>query len=523
MSQEADGDGWNQLTATRRAALGGIGAAGLGTFAGCVVGNSNADNTELRIASAWKPSAIDPISGDWPLGQIGVFESLVGVDREMETRPALAADWSVSRDELTWTFDLREDVEFHDGRAMNAEAAKFSLTRAFEQADLLVDLPVETIEATGGHELSIITSEPFAPLLSYLTRRDATILSPASVEDGEFVEPICTGPYAFEDWEPEESLTVTANTDYYGETPTIERVVYEGHSDSQTKVLNLQAGDMDIADLLPASAVADLEANDDVTVDVTQTSAIRFFNFNVRRPPFDDRRVRQAVLHATDIERIIDTVLEGVSWPATGVYSPDVTDWANEGLEPYSYDPEKARTMLAEAGWELEDGNIRTRDGDSFEITLGTYHLRPELEQMAQVIQDQLAEVGIDVDITVMEWATLEEDMQAGEFDVNLVSFSVFWWPDPDRAMSFYHSEDTVVYSGYDNPEVDDLIEAGRVETDPDERKRIYDEVQEIIHRDTPLGILTYSGYITGVRDRVSGFEPHPGEYSYDIERLNLE
>ncbi|WP_323174432.1 ABC transporter substrate-binding protein [Natrialba sp. PRR66] len=497
----------------------------MGLLGGC---QANSDtNSTINIGSSYIPESIDPVNhGGGPLGRIGVYETLCHVSPTLEIQPQLASDWVVSDDGLTWIFNIRDDVQFHDGTDLTANAVKFSLERAFDSASLLSPLPVEAIEVTDTHEVKITTTKPFAPLPSYLSHRYATIVSPNSMTDsGKFDEPIATGPYVFESWNSGTELVAVKNPDYYDPTPEIDRVVFQGIRDKQTKVFSLESGELDLSLTLPASAMSNLSQTGDVETTLTETSNSRFLAYNVRRPPFDDVRVRQAVNHAINTERIVETVLNGVGSPAVGPFSPSLTDWANESLEPYGYDPERAKNLLEDAGWESTNGESspRQKDGTSFEIVLRTYTRQPDLKTIAVTIQDQLAAVGIDVEVETTEWAALQEEMQAGETDVSLLSFAFFWVADPDRAMSFYHSEDTQIYTGYDNPDADELIERGRRETEFSTRKELYNELQTIIHRDTPLGMLTYNESISGVHSRVKNFDLHPTKYTFGLQNLRLQ
>ncbi|WP_233509333.1 ABC transporter substrate-binding protein [Haloferax sp. Atlit-48N] len=509
---------------TRRGFLeAGLGTAAIGSIAGC---SSNADQTTIVIGGSYIPESIDPVThSGGPLGRIGVYESLFRVTRDVGIEPQLADEWHVSPDGTTWTIGIRDGVQFHDGTSLMSEAVAFSLSRAFDEASLLSPLPVESISATDTHEVVITTGERFAPLPSYLAHRYATVISQSSISDSDgFVEPVGTGPYMFDSWESGKSITATKNSDYYGSSPQVDRVVYEGIRDNQTKVSSLDAGESDIVVNLPVSAMERISRAEDTRTQTTRTPQSRFLAYNVREPPFDDLRVRQAVNHAIDTQTIARTILEGIGDPAIGPFSPELTGWANDELEPYEYSPDRARSLLAEAGWTLEaDGDeLRHRDGTPFDVVLRTYTRRPELRIIATAIQNQLRAVGINVEINITEWSALSEDMQAGETDFSLLSFNFFWVPDPDRAMSFYHSEDTQIYTGYEDSEVDDLIERGRRTTDDDERKRIYDRVQEIVHDDTPLGMLTYSETVTGIRNRIEDFTLHPTMYSHGVQNIRL-
>ncbi|MDJ1430583.1 ABC transporter substrate-binding protein [Halostagnicola sp. A-GB9-2] len=509
----------------RRLLAAGLGTAAVGSIAGC--SSDTAQSSTIRIGGTYIPESIDPVDhGGGPLGQIGVYESLCRVSPELEIQPQLATDWTVTDDNRTWTFDIRDDVQFHDGTDLTGKSVEHSLSRAFAESSLLSPLPVEEVATTDRYEVQITTTTPFSPLPSYLSHPYASIISSDSTTDsGEFEEPVGTGPYVFESWQMNERLVATKNSDYYESLPQINRVVYEGIQDSQTSVFSLEANELDISYNLSASALEDLSENDDVELSITPTTNNRFLAYNVRRPPFDDVRVRKAVNHAIDMQTIVETVLSDLGSAAVGPFDPSVSDWANTSLEPYEYDPERARALLEDAGWEAtpEEGTPRQRDGTPFEIVLRTYTRQPELELISEVIQDQLSEVGIDIEILVTEVAAIQEDMEAGEFDVGLWSYNFFWVADPDRAMTFYHSTDSQIHTGYDNPEADELIERGRRVTDVEERKEIYDELQTIVHDDTPLGMLTYKETVSGTRNRVKNFDVHPTMYTHGLRNLRLQ
>ncbi|MFP8953640.1 ABC transporter substrate-binding protein [Natrialbaceae archaeon A-arb3/5] len=521
-NQSADADESSRTALSRRRLTQLAGGGAIAGLAGCLTSGDEVADGTLRISGVSAPDSIDPAQGSGALDRLGVYENLLGVDREMRVQSELATDWGVDDDNLVWTFELREDVNFHDGSSFDADAAEFALDRAFDSADRLQAMPVESVEATDTHELEITTTEPSAPLPAYLTLLDAAIIAPSSLDGGEFEQPVCTGPFALSDWEPEVSYTVERNDDYYGTVPDLKRVIHEEVTDNQTKVLRLENADLDISVQLPASSVDQLQNNPDVEITIYDVSALRFLAFNVDQPPFDDRAVRQAIAHAVDVEDLIDSVLEGIGEPAIGPLSPSLTHWANEDLEPYTYDIDRADDLLTQAGWVREDDDsIRRRDGEAFSITLWTYQMRPELSLIAEILQSQLQEIGIDVSLRVTEWGAMDEAKQAGEFDVCLETWNAFWWPDPDRMMSFYHSEDTPIYTGYDDETANELIERGRRAPDPDDRKAIYDELQAHLHEDLPLAFLTYNQYVTGYRTAVEGFEPNR-DYSYNLENVSL-
>lgn len=503
---------------TRRQALLGLaaGASGIGGY--WAVRDGNAENDAFRVGSPWTPDSVDPIVNGWLWRRMSVLEPLLTVDYEADVAPGLATDWRMVDDE-SWEFTLREGVTFHDGTDLTAETALPSLRRAFE-ASSLASVPVESIEATDERTITMRTGVPFSPLPAHCTRGATCPVSPAAIgDDGSINEPIGTGPYQFESWDQGASVRATANPDYYGDPARIETLVYEGITDDQTRRLKLQNDELDMARLLPNETADYLESRDDLTAHTYEIPRARYLVFDVDSSPFADRRVRRAVMHAVDRDAIVESLLNGLGSAAVGPFPSSVTDWAAEDLEPYEFAPDRARTLLTEAGWE-SDGDGRSRDGESLSVSLWTYNSRPLLPTIAQALQAQLREVGFEIEVEVMEPATIKDRAKNGTFDVFLWSNSVLWYPDPDRLSDFVHSEWSTMHSGYENETVDRLLEEARQIVDRDERFERYAEVQRIVQRDVPIGWLTYYTNVVGTRADVDGYRPHPIESCYHLEEV---
>lgn len=516
MGETADTDERNgETSASRRAVLGGLGAAGLGAVAGCVGGGE--DNETLNVGLEWQVlESRDPVvSGIARRTQM--YEPLVHLTHDAEFVPGLAESWSVDEDDLTWQFELRSEVTFHDGSTVDADAVAWSLDRAFEDAEDFEPVPIDSIDAIGEDQVEITTEEPFSPLLGYLTLDPAWIISPNSFDGDELVEPIGAGPFQFESWQPNEQLITTRFEDYYDGHPTVERVVWEYVHDDQTRALSLQNDELQIGRSLSESSVSTLEDDDGVDLHVYDVPRMRFIVFNNASGPFADVDVRRAVNYAIDRQEIVDGPLEGLTEPAVGPVPPSMAHWPNENLEGYEHDPERAIELLESAGWdELDDDGIRIRDGERFEITLWGYSAH-EIPIIAEVIQPQLAEVGIEMDITVTEYGALADAKERGEFDMSMESWATIMGGDLDRMLRYFHSTETLIDSGYENPRVDELIEQGRQTLDRDERKELYDEIQAIVMDEVPVAFLSYYARIDASRTSVDGFEPHPIEHTVDV------
>jgi len=489
--------------------------------AGCTSLTDEEEEGVVRVASRNTISSVDPLVNSTTLQRIGLTECLTRVNFDAELAPSLAESWSVADDNVTWTFSLRDDVTFHDGSHLNAEAAIPSLERSFTSSSL-ADVPFESVQATGEYELTIETAEPFAPLPAYTAMHDTAILSPNSFNGDDIDTPYAAGPFQFDTLVPEEEISVTRFDDYYGTVPEVDGAVYDSVPDNQTRVLTVENGDAEMGRVLPTSAIDRLENRDDIQVDVYEIPRMRCAQFNTRFAPFDDQRVRQAAAHAINRETIANDLLEGIVDTAVGPY-PEFVEWGADNLEPYQHDPEAAQALLDDAGWEQTDDRVRRRDGEDLKIRIVTYPNRPALPDIATVLQDQLNTVGFEVDVEVVEVAAIQE--RADEMaDIVIWSANVYGWPaDPDRLNYMYHSEDGGLHHGYENERVDELLEEGRRTVgDHQRRKEIYDEVQQITTQEVPITYLTYYELIVAQTTALEGYEQHPTEYGFHLQNVTL-
>ncbi len=510
MTEQAD------FTMDRRTALKTTLGAGTLALAGCLAGD---DDTDFRIGSPWDVGR-DPLEDGHALRRLGITEALVSVDYDAEPAPGLATDWERVED-TRWEFSLREDVVFHDGEELTADVVVDSLERTVE-SEAFAEVPITAVEEVDEATVAVETESAFAPLPAHLSRHEAVILSPGSFEDGELVEPIGTGPFVFESVQTGVELRAVRNDDYYGEVPSIETVRYEVVEDDQTRRMSLENGELEMARILPQETVSDLEDTDGIEVYTPEIPRIRFLTFDTQSEPFDDERVRRAVNYAVDRETLTESVLEGVDDPAIGPISPEMTDWADPDLEESLYDPDEARQLLDEGGWTNDaDGEVRTRDGEDFEIEVVTFDAR-SLPLIAEVLQGHLAEVGIDLEISVVEYGTMLDQVSQDSFDAYLTSWGTLWYPDPDRLADMFHSE-AALHHGYENEEVDELLEQARELEGREQRRDLYHEVQSIVLKDAPIAVLTSYTNIIATTNKVNGYEPHPTESRYGLESIMLD
>ncbi|WP_242406150.1 ABC transporter substrate-binding protein [Halostagnicola larsenii] len=488
-------------------------------LAGCL--SSDPTAAEMRIGAPWEPN-VDPLDGGSTLRRLGITEALLGVDYDANPAPELATDWE-RLDDRSWQFSLREDVTFHGGDSFDATAAVESLERTLESA-AFADLPIETVSADDESTVVVETETPFSPLPAHFSRNEAVILNPSTFdEDGSISEPVSTGPFAVDSFGSGGAVSCVRHDEYHGERPEIESVRYERVEDDQVRRMKLESGELEMARILPLGTVDALESADGIDVHTPEIPRIRFLTFDTTSEPFDDERVRRAVNYAIDLKELTESILEGIDDPAVGPFSQDITEWANPDLEGYGHDPSRARRLLSDAGWASAGGNdVRTRDGETLEIEIPTFDAR-SLPLIAEVLQSDLSAVGFDVDVRTIEYNAMLEQVSQGSFDAYLTSWGTLYYPDPDRLAELFHSEEATLHHGYENEEVDALLEEARELDDRTERKERYYEVQSIVLEESPVAFLTNYTNVIATAGDVSGYEPHPIESRYGLESITVD
>jgi len=460
-----------------------------------------------------------------------VYNGLVKYDKDLNIIGDLAESWEVSEDGLTITFHLRRGVKFHDGVECTAEDVMFTYQK-------LVDPEVPT-PYRGNYELvkeakvldrytfQVRYEKPFAPgLISWgmgilpkhlLAGRDIT-KSPLNRH------PVGTGPYKFVEWKTGERIVLEAFPDYFEGRPYIDRYIYRIIPDNATRLLELKAGSIDRMGLTPIQYLRQtnsVEFNKNFNKYRYLSFGYTYLGYNLKDPKFADKRVRQAIAYAIDKEEIVSGVLLGLGQVATGPYKPG-TWYYNPNVKRYPYDPEKAKRLLAEAGWRDRDGDgILDRYGRPFEFTIVTNQGNDLRAKTAEIIQRRLAEIGIRVKIRIVEWAAfLKEFIDKRKFEAVILGWTGSIDPD---VYNIFHSSKTEPpeynFVSYKNPEVDKLLELGRHTFDRKKRKEYYFRLQEILAEDQPYTFLYVAEALPAISSRFRGIEPAPLGIDYNFIR----
>ena len=328
-----------------------------------------------------------------------IYDTLVVQTEELELVPGLAESWE-QIDPVTWQFNIRQGVTFHDGSTLTANDVAWTLTRLADPevaapAAFLVDF-VNDIEVVDEYTVQVTTDFEFVPLLSHLAHTATSILSEQAVteagEDYGTLVAVGTGPFRFVDWQTGSHITLERNDDWWGGEVMSQQVIFRPITEGTVRAIELETGGIDIAYALEPRDALRLENHPSIDLYDVETLSTNYIGFNVQSEPFDDVRVRQAINYALDAEAIVDAVYEGQGLPANSPISPQVFG-AHEDLEPYAFDPERASELLAEAGY-----------ADGFSTTLWTND-NPLRIQIAEIVQAYLADVGVDVDVKINEFS----------------------------------------------------------------------------------------------------------------------
>ncbi|VEJ34957.1 Glutathione-binding protein gsiB precursor [Aedoeadaptatus ivorii] len=470
--------------------------------------SSGKDKDTLTIAMAEDATTMDPVIQNNIYSENVVrqiFDTLIArkPDGEMENRLAESIE---QPDETSYVVKLRSGVKFSSGEELTSEDVAFSLDRASKSdsyAYIFEKIDPASYDTSDPAVLKFKLKEPDVSFKAALAHPAASIVSKKAVEadpDKAEREPVGTGPFKLEDWSKLNSLTLAANDEYWGEKPAFNKMVFRIIPEASNRVIELESGQADLALEIAPNDIKKIEENDKLALHRKMDNSVHFAGFNMTRAPFDNPKAREAVYSALDIQAIIDSVYMGAGKVATGPINPNFEYSISDSLEPTKRDIEKAKQLLQEAGVE---------EGQTVKLYVSQQQVRKD---MATIIKSQLEEVGLNVEITALEWGTFVNALEAKEHDIFIMS----WAPsvvDPHYTLfSPYHTKNMGAgpnYMYYSNPELDALIDKG-LAVEGDERAEVYKSAQELIMKDKPVVYALYGEQLIGTQKNVSNFDPDP-------------
>lgn len=453
----------------------------------------------LIAAIAGEPDQLDPqkTSSYFSFEVLeNVFDTLVEPDENLEMRPALAESWTVSPDQLTWTFRLRGGVTWHDGSPFTADDVVYSYRRIIDEKLSNVDKFSAVTDVTAPDPSTVVVrvKEPTPNLLTNLGGfKGMAIVSRRNVESGEIAtRPMGTGPFSFASQRSGDSITLAANPNYWGGAPKIPGVTYRFISEPSTALSALQAGEVDWTDSIPAQRVEQLRNDDSIHLAVTPSNDYWYFALNQARAPWNDVRVRRAIAYAIDRDAIVQATSYGTA-VANQLAIPEGNPWYVR-YDQYRYDLDEAKRLLDESG-------VRPTTLDM--LVTSEY---PETVTAAQVIADNLAPLGISVNIRTVDMATWLDEQNTGNFDMLMMGWLGNIDPD-DFYYAQHHTGGSNNAQKFSDPEVDRLLDAGRVETARDARADDYAKAAVQIADQVSYIYLYNPSVIQGWTPDLTGYE----------------
>ena len=454
----------------------------------------------LVAAIAGEPDQLDPhkTSAYFSFEVLeNVFDTLVEPDANLQMQPALADSWEVSPDQLTWTFRLRPGVTFHDGTPLTADDVVFSYRRIIDEQLTNSDKfsSVTAVEAPDPATVVLRVNRPTPNMLTNLGGfKGMAIVSRANVESGQIAtNPIGTGPFRFLGQKSGDSISLGANPSYWGGPPGVSGVTFRFISEPSTALSALQAGEIDWTDSVPPQRVTQLRDDESLELAVTPSNDYWYLALNEAREPWNDVRVRQAIAYAIDRDAIVQATSYGTA-AKNQLAIPEGNPWFTPYDRYSSGGVVKARDLLQEAG----------AAPPSLDMLVTTEY--PETVTAAQIIADNLAPLGITVNIRTVDFATWLDEQNSGNFDMLMMGWLGNIDPD-DFYYAQHHTDGTSNAQKFSNPEVDRLLDAGRVDTDETSRKAVYAKAATLIADEVSYIYLYNPSVIQAWNPALSGYE----------------
>lgn len=458
----------------------------------------------LTIALAGEPEGLDPQNSSDNISNMITYQiadNLVTFNQDMQIVPQLAESWTVSDDEKSWTFKLKQGVSFQDGAPFNADAVKTSFERVINENNKLTRYSllgpfIDHISVNGDTEVTFHLKNPLGPFLNNLAAPGSAILSPKSIKEnpaGVDKNPVGTGPFKLKEWSPGNYLLLEANPDYWGGKPNVGTLTFKPVPDNSARVLMLETGEADVILPVPTSDIDRLAKNDQLAISSRQTNRVLYIGLNNVKAPLNNVKVRQALNYGIDKETLVNKLLQGRVKVATSAIGEKVFGYSNVGA--YPYDLKKAKQLLQEAG---------VTEGTTLRFVYSSNV--PQDRQAAEFVQNSLQQLGFKVELRQLELGTYTDTIKdPNSFEMYLRGAAPLT-NDADyvlRALLLSGSKNN--YNGFSNPEIDKLLEAGFTVTQQEERERIYADLLKGIKEEAPWIFLYEDMAHIGMRKNVEG------------------
>ncbi|MBL8837576.1 MAG: ABC transporter substrate-binding protein [Alphaproteobacteria bacterium] len=444
-----------------------------------------------------------------------VYSGLVQLDAQLNPVADLAERWE-NPDPRTWIFHLRRNAKFHDGRPVTAADVVFTyrtiLDPALNARFRSLYTPIDAIEASDDFTVRIRLKEPYAPLLSYL---DLGIVPKHLVDGGRDLntQPVGSGPFRFVRWDRGSRIVLEANPDYFGGRPRVNGIEFVVVADNTARAQALEAGDLQIIQSpLSPRDIQRLDRNQRFVHAALPGLGVTYLNFNARNENLADPRMRRALAMLVDQNTIVNQIYEGTDQVAGSVLIPSLA-WAfDASVRQPGFDVNAAKALFTEMGWRPGADGILARNGRRLQVTLSTHSEDPSRVQSVEFIQNVMRQAGVDVRVQVTDWPPFNTGVQQGRHEVALLGWLLL--VDPDRLLyAQLHSQGSLNWGGYNNPQVDQALERGRSALNQADRAAAYRDAARILAQEVPYYIISYQGFHVFTARTLEGFRPDPRGY----------
>lgn len=485
-------------------------------------GENKAYRDELNIAVDVDAETFNPIlSTNTTSSRVGqlIFNGLVRLDNELVPQPALAESWEVSEDGLTYTFHLHSGVKFHDGSDCTSADVKYTYDEIMNEDNNAPSrnryIAVTSIDCPDDETVVFNLGTANSAFIAYM---ELGIIPEGAMDDAAAfgTAPIGTGPYKVDSYTLNSETVLKANEEYWDGTPATETINVYVINDNSTRLASLEAGDVDfVCSPLTASDLDLVKGNDDLVMNMVPGLGFTYLGFNVEDPIIGDLAVRQAIAYMTDKQNISEVIYNGMDTPGkTPLLS---SSWAyDESLTDYEYSKEKAEAVLDEAGWVDSDGDgIRDKDGTPLAFTISTHTDDTSRFQVVEYLQNQLKDIGMDIDVSLTEWASFSAAMMQHSLQVWVAG----WLNqlDPDRMFDMFYTDGGSNYGNYSNADVDAALEAGRMASDEAERAEQYQLLAQTVTDEVWYVTLVEQAYVSIHSSKLEGYTVYPSGSIYTL------
>lgn len=467
-----------------------------------------ADKNTLVVANMSDARVVDPHqSGESPTvnALFPVVETLLKYDEDGSLQPLLAESYE-QVDETTWKFNLRKGVKFHNGEEMKASDVVYSFKRAASPIGAKVQyimkiVDAENLEIVDDYTVIIRTTKPFSPFASYMPYIGASIISEKAYEQPEAEHhPIGTGPFEFVEWKKGDRLVYKRFEGYWGEKPEHENLIIKTIPEANSRLIELETGGADIATNMTVNDMSKIEGNPNLQLLTSPTTVFTYITYNTSKAPFDNLKFRQALDWAINEEAVVAAVHRGAARYTPGPITPD-QNYFDSSDPNCRYDVEKAKQLLAESGVDV-----------SKPITITVNENQPRID-LATIVQSQLKEIGITLEIKVMESASFYNYIVTGEQEMIINGWGAVGFPDPDNNIyGPLHSDQIPANNSsfYSNKKLDEMLDRSREVADGPDREKLMIEIQQLIREEVPYITFDNPTNLVGVQKYIKNFAVMP-------------